>query len=525
MSPAGVQIKSRRACAVTPHRLATEAAVGIMAGGGNAVDGAIAANAVLGVVAPDTCGPGGDLFALVLPAGAATPAALNASGRAGSGVDAAALRRQGLSAIPRHHPAAVTVPGCVDGWVALAEAFGRLPLHELLEPAIQHARLGFEASEELAVELALRAGDFAGKAAAACLYPGGTPPTPGIRLERPELARTLEAVAAGGRDAFYLEAAGPGISDAVKGAITHEDLSRVQAEWVAPLHLDLFGRTAWTMPPNSQGYLTLGALWLLGRSGAPPDPSDPAYWHAQIEAYRAMAWDRSVVLADPDAMTVAADTLLGPERLGVRLQRLDAADTIGWPGGPARGGDTAYLCTIDDAGMGVSLIQSNFSGLGSGFGAGASGVLLHNRGSGFTLEDGHPNELAAGKRPLHTLSPTLWTRAGRLELLLGTRGGDQQPQLLVQVAAHLLAAGLDPAAAQARPRWITERFGPGQRSEVLVESRAEPAVAAGLAERSHRVSQAGAWEPSWGPVAVIHLDASGTRRAAADPRGATASAG
>lgn len=516
-------LPSTAAVAVSPHHLVSRAALDILADGGNAVDAAVAANAVLGVVLPDTCGVGGDLFALVHRPGRSRPAAVNASGRAGSRADAAALRRRGFHRVPDRSPSSITVPGCVDGWELLLAEYGTLPLDRVLASAVTVAEEGFPVSVELADSLRRLRPAIGGQAAAVELYPDGETPAPGTSLRRPLLARTLAELAAGGRGAFYLGPVGDGIVTATEGTVTPEDLRHRQADTVDPIGNRIFGLDAWTIPPNTQGYLTLATLWLFEQLDPPRDPADPAYHHALLEAFRAVAWERDDLVADPNHAPLPPEELLDPDRLAPRLAAI--GPTAGtWPTPEPRPGGTAYLCVRDGDGLGVSLIQSNYHGIGTGISAGATGVWLHDRGAGFTLEPGHPNELAPGKRPLHTLSPSLWTRDGRLHMLLGTRGGHYQPQLLAQVAAHHLWAGRDLDDAQAHPRWVLDEFGPGAPSVVQVEGRFSEATAAGLAERGHRLEASPSpWMAGWGPVAVI-VDDAGAVRGAADPRVSTSAA-
>lgn len=509
--------------AVTPHHLATAAAIDVMAAGGNAADGAVAANAVLGVVLPTTCGIGGDLFALVHIPGGGAPDALNASGRGGSGLDAGALAAAGHDRIPLYGPEAVTVPGCVDGWEALAARHGTLPLADLLAPAIALARGGFPVSAELAAGLARLHERIGAQPSAGPLYPGGRPPAPGDTLHRPLLAGTLEAVASRGRAAFYEGPIAEAVAGATGGVLTPDDLAGDRAEWVDPLGLEVMGTTAWTIPPNSQGYLALAAAWLFERLMVPADPGDPAFHHAAIESYRAMAWEREHTVADPAFAPLSPRELVDPGRLSSRLGRLRSGSAAAWPGPRPDDGGTAFLCTADAAGMGVSLIQSNFHGIGTGISAGGTGVWLHNRGAGFTLEPGHPNRAAPGKRPLHTLSPTLWSDGGALRMLLGTRGGHQQPQYLLQAAALVRRCGLSPAEAQAVPRWSMDHAAAGTASHVQVEQRMPDPVVAGLQRRGHAVERVPDHQPGWGPVSIITAGA-GEYAAAADPRVSTATA-
>ena len=374
----------------------------------------MAANAVQGVVAPETCGIGGDLFALVHVPGTPAPACLNASGRAGSGASARALRDRGHTTMPLYGPAPVTVPGCVDGWYALAGRFGSLPLSDVLAPALRLAREGFPASSELSATWARHAHRLRTQPSAAPMFPGGRPPLVGQRITRPYLAETLGAVISG-RDSFYLERVGAAITEATGNAITSEDLARPQADWVEPLSRNLFGLTAWTTPPNSQGYLTLATLSIFEMLEVTTDPVRPAYWHGLIEAYRSVAWERNHLLADPSRGAPGSE-LLDPDLLQRRAAAIRPHRVGRWERPVPAAGGTAYMCAVDGNGMGVSLIQSNFHGIGSGLSAGRTGVWLHNRGAGFSLTPGHRNELAPGRRPLHTLSPTIWTRGDQLAL-------------------------------------------------------------------------------------------------------------
>lgn len=498
--------------AVAPHHLAAEAALAVMAEGGSAADGAIAANAVLGVVLPETCGPGGDLFALVHQPGQEAPACLNSSGHAGSGASAEELRAQGHDTIPFRGPWAVTVPGCVDGWEALSGRFGAVPLSQALRPAIELCA-GFETSPELAAALGRAQEWLAQTPSASALYPNGSPPLAGDILSRPLLETTLGTIADGGRGSFF-DHVGPEITDATDGRVTADDFGRVQSDWVDPIGIDVFGRTAWTVPPNSQGYLTLAAAAIFERLDVGRDHADPAFQHGLIEAYRAVSWERNDVVADPIA--APSIDLLDRQRLSERADSIDLATPAEWPDSPEARVGTAYLCVIDATGLGVSLIQSNYTGIGSGLSAGGTGVFLHSRGAGFNLRAGHPNELAPGNRPLHTLAPTLWTRSGQLDTLLGTRGGHVQPQLLLQIAALRMVAGLDAAAAQAAPRWTLDELAG------TPPVRVEPGFPEGLADRGHSVEVTSGPMEGWGPVSVIEVDAGGTRTGAADPRVSTA---
>ena len=495
-----------------------------MNAGGTAADAVIAANAVLGVVLPSTCGIGGDLFAMVHRPGMVQPEVLNASGRGGSGLSAAKLRDAGYTQMPSFGPPTVSVPGCVDGWVALQSRHGRFGLGEVLADAINLGRDGFEASGELANSLERLTGSLLGQPSADALYPGGAPPAPGATLFRRDLASTLGEIADRGRTAFYEGSVAAAIAAATEGILTVDDLAANTIDWVEPIGIDVFGLTGWTVPPNSQGYITLAAAWAFEHLSPPADPLDPAFHHTLIEAYRAFAWERNDVVADPAHAPWNVAEYLTPERLERQVEGFSLDAVAAWPEPSPGPSGTAYFCAIDAEGMAVSCIQSNYSGIGSRVSAGDTGVFLQNRAAGFSVIEGHPNEAGPGKRPLHTLSPTLWTRGTDPALILGTRGGDQQPQYLVQVAASLLHAQNDPAPAQEQPRWSIATAAEGTDSVVLVESGMAEHVVTGLVAAGHTVTPGPTLTPGWGPVSVIAIDAAGIRAAAADPRVPTATA-
>ncbi len=480
----------------------------VLADGGNAVDAAIAANAVQGVVAPETCGIGGDLFALVWTGDSTEPAALNASGRAGTGAEPKAL--EDFPSIPFDHPQAVTIPGCVDGWHALARRFGTKTVSELVETAIQFADAGFPASTEHVRAFGARQRDLAHQPAGEGIYRDEQPPGLGDRIQRPSLARSLE-LAGAGRDEFYLGDPGQQISTAVGGIIDESDLAQSQADWVEPLALEVFGHTAWTIPPNSQGYLLLAAARILELSGGAIDSI-----HHQIEAHFAAAASRRQLLAEEPPIPL--DDILREERLASLAAAISADRAARWEAWQPLPGGTEYHCVVDRNGMAVSFIQSNYHGIGSGIGAGTAGFFLQDRGAGFTLEDGHPNQLAPGRRPAHTLSPTIWSRRGQLSGVLGTRGGDAQPQLLLRIAVAAFGHDVSPAEAQALGRWIARGFDPGEEADIRLEPQLSGSVADGLTARGHRVTVMDDEQPGWGPASLIKVDREGLRIGATDPR-------
>ena len=508
-------VRAPNGLVASADHLATSAGVAVLADGGNPLDAALATNAVLAVTGPHLCGMGGDLFALVHVDGDIV--ALDASGRAGSGADAAALRDAGHTTMPfRLHPAAITVPGCVDGWIALHERFGSLPLERLLAPAAGLAEHGFPASPLLVGSL-----HNVGATARHHLSELSTQATrPGVRVRRPGTATALRSIAADGRDGFYGGAFGAGLLAIAEGQITAADLATSQADWVAPLSASALGVDLHTVPPGSQGYLTLGACRLAERLDLPDDPRHPRWANLLIEAAVAAAADRPAVLhdeADGEHLLQAIDDRLADVDPG-RASRTTA---------PAAGGDTTYLCAagLDRAGraMAVSLIQSNASGFGSHLVEPSTGINLHNRGIGFSLEPGHPAELTPGRRPPHTLSPVVATRGADLAAVFGTMGGDAQPQILLQLAVRMFHHGQTPARAIDAGRWALRAetgfdtwTSPG--TTVVVEEHAADEWAGPLRDLGHRVEIAPSYDSAFGHAQAITVDRHGMFAGAADPR-------
>jgi len=491
---------------------ATNAGVGVLAAGGNAVDAAIATNAAMAVVAPHLCGVGGDLLALVHVGGVVY--ALNASGRAGSGADPHQLRAEGHDAMPfRHDIRTVTIPGCIDGWIALHTRFGSLPLDRLIAPAIALAERGFAASPLMVG--AIRRCD---ERALTNLPDLAAATRPGAVVTRPGLARALRAVTSSGRDGFYGGEFGAGLAELGNGLFTADDLLRSQADWIAPLSSPAFGVELHTIPPNSQGYLTLAACRLADALGLPDDPDDPEWAHCLIECAIAAGHDRPDVLhegADGQALLDQIDTRLG----GIDRNRAAERSV------PVADGDTTYLCTVDAAGNGVSLIQSNASGLGSWLAEPNTGINLHNRGLGFSLQPGHPAEFGPGRRPPHTLSPALAARATDLVSVFGTMGGDAQPQILLQLAARLFGKGQRVDTSIHAGRWALR--GPSTGFDtwtgavppvVQLERHVPDSWPDDLARRGHVVEMMPAFDSGFGHAHAITVEPNAVFAGTADPR-------
>lgn len=496
---------------------ATAAGLAILRRGGSAVDAAIAANAVLTVTLPNQCGLGGDLFALVQRAGR-PPEVVTAAGRAGSGADASALRDGGATRMPPDRDVrSTTVPGCVDGWLALHGRYGRLGLDEVLADAIRLARDGFTISPFVAASLRKRPDAPIESAALVTGLHGGE------TVRRPGAARTLAALADHGRAGVFGGELGEALLKLGAGEFTEADLTVDQAEWTAPVSLDVWGSRLWTPAPPSSGYLTLAAAWIAERAGLDADPDSPRWAHVLVEAMRQAAFDRPTMLFD------GADgaALVSPARLAPRAAAI-APDTTATLTDSYRPGGTTYLCVVDADGTAVSLIQSNCMSYGSGLVIGETGIWLHNRGIGFNLTPGDPGAYAPGARPPHTLSPALVTDADNgFELALGSRGGDSQPQIVLQLLARLLLGDADPTAVLAAGRWTLrgqndessfDTWGFGGRVRIAVEGQAAAAWAGGLRERGHTVEVEPSYAHSFGHAQLIRRTVGGELIGAADPR-------
>jgi gamma-glutamyltranspeptidase/glutathione hydrolase len=508
----------------SPDHLASASGVAVLRAGGSAADAAVAASAVLAVVAPHLCGMGGDLFALV-HTGIGPPEALCAAGRAGSGADPDRLRSEGHRRMPyRGDVRSVPVPGCVDGWLALHGRHGRLDLDVVLADAITYAAGGFPVSALLAAALPLVA-----NAPGACLPdPGGARRTrPGDRWVRTGVAEALRAIVAHGRQGFYEGAFGEGLLALGDGEYLEEDLRRTSAEWVEPLGLRVFGHDVWTVPPPSQGYLSLASAWIAEGLPLPDDPADPGWVHLLVEAAKQAGHDRAAVLSESaDGAALTAPARLSPRRAAVDPDRAGALTH------PGAGGGTIFVAAADADGTGVSLMQSNAADFGAHLAEPATGIFLHNRGLGFTLEPGHPAEYGPGRRPPSTLSPALVTRPdGTLRALLGSMGGDAQPQLVLQLLVRLLRHHQAPGPAVAAARFVLAGQGEGRGFDtwedlgvlgVDVEEDAPPAWFDGLVERGHRVRRRPPWL-GFGNAHVIAPAACGWA-GVADPRAGSGAA-
>lgn len=473
-------------CVATTQPLAAQAGLAMLAKGGSAVDAAVATAIALTIVEPTMNGIGSDAFAIVAGGGALH--GLNASGRAPAGWTPE--RFAGRDAMPALGWDSVTAPGAVSGWVALHKRFGRLPFEALFEPAIGYARRGFAVSPVVAqqwrsqAETLGRFRDFA-----ETFMPGGRPPVAGETFRCPQQAETLEQIAATGGEAFYRGALAEAIVAAATrdgGALSLDDLGEHVADWVEPIAVDFKGHRIHELPPNGQGIAALIALGVLDRLDLDGlDPDGPDLQHLEIEATKLGMADVAAHVGDPAAMRFAAPALLADDYLDerARLIRRERASAP-HPGRPREHG-TVYLAAADAGGMMVSYIQSNYQGFGSGVIVPGAGIALHNRGSGFVLASGHPNQVGPRKRPLNTIIPAFATKQGEPVCAFGVMGGAMQPQGHVQVATRLFAKRQNPQAAVDAPRWRVD----GDR--LMMEAAWDGAFRSALNARGHNLVDGG----------------------------------
>lgn len=454
------EVLARRGMACTSHPLATQAALEVLRAGGSAVDAAIAANACLGLMEPTGSGIGGDLFALVWDQREKKLRGLNASGRSARQLSLTWFREKGLERIPSYGPLPVTVPGCVDGWFTLHARFGRVPMATNLAPAIHYAREGFPVTEVIAedwgrnVRVLESYPNFR-----ETFMPGGRAPRHGEVFRNPRLADTLERLAREGRDFFYKGPAAAAMADYLKrqgGFLTVEDFAAHTSDWVEPISTVYRGFEVWEIPPNGQGLSVLQMLNILeGYDLKSMGWGSAASMHLFLEAKKLAFEDRARHYADPAFSRVPIRELLSKEYAAERRKQIDPGQSAKrYDAGdlPLRQGDTVYLTTADAEGNMVSLIQSNYRGMGSGMTPDGLGFVLHDRGEAFSLEEGHPNVFAPGKRPFHTIIPAFVTRNGEPWLSFGVMGGDMQPQGHVQILMNLLDFGMGLQEAGDAPR-------------------------------------------------------------------------
>jgi len=453
------EVIAPHAMVATSQPLVTQIALEILRSGGNAVDAAIAADAALGLMEPTGSGMGGDLFAIVWDAKTQRLYGYNGSGRSPKSLTLAYLQQHGYKHMPAHGPLPVTVPGCVDGWFALHDRFGRIPIKKVLAPTIAYAREGYPVSELIAyywqrsVPILEKYAGFR-----ETFMPGGRAPRKGEMFRNPRLASTLETLAKKGRDAFYTGDLAHHMAAFMKengGFLSYEDLASHHGEWVEPVSTNYRGYDVWELPPNGQGIATLEMLNLLeGYDFSKIRFGSVQHIHLLVEAKKLAFADRAKFYADPAFHKIPVAQLISRSYADSRRHLIDlhhAARSVD-AGNPAlEAGETVYMCTADRWGNMVSLIQSNYRGMGTGLSPGL-GFIFQDRGELFDLEKGHFNTYAPGKRPFHTIIPAFITRDGKPYIAFGVMGGAMQPQGHTQIVMNLIDFGMNLQEAGDAPR-------------------------------------------------------------------------
>jgi gamma-glutamyltranspeptidase / glutathione hydrolase len=512
----------------TPHALATAAGVDVLRRGGNAVDAAIAANAVLTVIYPASCGVGGDAFWIVHDPRTRETVSYNGSGRTPRSASLDALPGGSL---PQRGGLSVTVPGAVRSWEDVARAHGTRGLDELLAEAERFARDGFVVTDVVSAYCAVNEALLRADAEATRVFLRDGVPRPGDVLRNPDLADTIGAIRRDGADAFYGGRIGERIVRTLQrlgNRMTADDLAAHRTEPTTPLRLAWNGGELLAHGPNSQGAVMLLAMGMLENDGA---ADEPLWNHLAVEAVKRAIAIRDERFCDPDFGDARIAAELEPSPLRALRATIDPERASVRESG-ADHGDTIYLCAVDENGMAVSLIESLYMNFGSGIVAEGTGVVLHNRGAYFSTVAGHPNAYAGAKRPLHTLSPPMFLRDGTPEIVFGTMGGDGQPQIQVQFLHHLVERGLDVQQALDAARWVYGRPAIAGRPDiasadtVVVESRMDEAIVNGFERRGHRVATIGPYANAMGHAHAIVIDRErGTLAGGADPRADSAALG
>ena len=451
------EVIAQNGMACTSHPLATQAAIDILKQGGNAIDAAIAANAVNTVVEPMSCGIGGDLFAIVWSEEDKKLYGLNASGRSPKSLTLEKMKEMGLEKVPVRGPLPISVPGCVDGWFELHRRFGSLPMEKILSPAIHYASEGFPVTEVIAHywQSAKSLKDIPGFAE--IFMPGGKAPTKGEIFKNPALANTFKLISKEGKDAFYKGSIAGEIESFLAehgGFLKTSDLAEHTSEWTEPVSTNYRGYDVWELPPNGQGIAVLQILNILENFNIKKMGfGSKEYLHLLIEAKKLAYEDRAKFYADPAFNKIPVDKLISKEYAAERLKLIDhSKSSARFEAGDLEEGDTIYLTVADRNGNMISLIQSLYWGFGSGMVSHKLGFPLQNRGELFTFKEGHFNQYAPGKRPFHTIIPAFVTKDGKPFLSFGVMGGSMQPQGHAQVLINIIDFAMGVQEAGDAPR-------------------------------------------------------------------------
>lgn len=451
------EVIAQNGMVATSQPLATQVGLDILKRGGNAIDAAIAANAMLGLVEPTGNGIGGDLFAIVWDAKTKQLYGLNASGRSPKLLTLDYFKERGLDKIPPFGPLPVSVPGAVDGWFELHGKFGSMPMASILSPSIEYAKSGFPVSELIAYYMqrsVARIGQY--KGFKETFMPNGKAPVKGQIFKNPNLAATYEKIAGGGRDAFYKGDIARTIAAYMKeqgGFLSYEDLATHSSDWVEPVSTNYRGYDVWELPPNGQGIAALQILNILEQYDLEGmGYGSPEYIHTFVEAKKLAFEDRAKYYADPAFNAIPVDWLISKEYAQQRKALINPQRAAKRYDAGLNDGDTIYLTTADKEGNMVSLIQSNYRGMGSGMTPDGLGFILQDRGEMFSLKEGHFNVFEPGKRPFHTIIPAFVTRNGKPWLSFGVMGGGTQPQMHAQIIINMLDFGMNLQEAGDAPR-------------------------------------------------------------------------
>jgi gamma-glutamyltranspeptidase / glutathione hydrolase len=515
-------VRAQHGMVTTSQPLASEVGLEILKRGGNAVDAAIAMAAVLNVTEPMMTGVGGDMFALVYWAKTKELKGLNASGRAPAALSLEYFAKHNIKQMPQTGMASITVPGAFDGWVTLRDKYGTMKIPDLLAPAIDFAEHGFPVMEKTAEDWEAEVRKLKRTPAATANYlVDGRAPRAGEIFRQPNLARTLRTLAEGGRDAFYKGPIAKAIADYMRdngGFITTDDLAATKSEWVEPISTNYRGYQVYEIPPNGQGITALIALNILEGFDLQSLRAQPAqYYHTLIEATKLAFADRNRYIADPVFSKIPVKELLSKDYAAKRRALIDSTKALENPpaGDLNLGSDTTYFTVVDKDGNAVSFINSLFDAFGSGIVAGDTGIVFQNRGSAFSLDPKHPNAIAPGKRPFHTIIPAMVFKDNQLFMSFGVMGGAIQPQGHVQVLVNLidLKMGLQEAIDAPRFRITNGR-------NVLMEDELGSPVIEKLLQLGHvRATPTGVLRSSMGGGQAIMIDpVSKTLMGASDPR-------
>lgn len=492
------EVIAQQGMVATSHPLATQVGIDMLQSGGNAIDAAIAANATLGLMEPTGCGIGGDVFAIIWSARDQKLYGLNGSGRSPAALDLQYFKDRDMTSIPAYGPLPVSVPGCVDGWFEMHGKLGSKSMSEILAPAIAYAEKGFPVTELIGYYLTLTARRFAEYPNFSDVYmPGGKPLEKGSVFKNQALANTYKTLATDGRDAFYRGEIAKTIVDFLNeqgGVFDYDDFAQHTSEWVEPISTNYRGYDVWELPPNGQGTAALQILNIMeGYDVAGMGFGSADYIHHFVEAKKLAFEDRAKYYADPDFNELPTAQLISKTYADQRRQLITAKAARSYDAGKLEQGNTIYLTVADKDGNMISLIQSNYRGMGSGMVPPELGFMLQDRGELFSLEEGHMNVMAPRKRPFHTIIPAFITKDGKPWISFGLMGGAMQPQGHAQIVMNLIDFGMNLQEAGDAPRiqhaGSTEPTG-GKMTDggwVQLESGIPYEVVRDLMSRRHRV--------------------------------------